>query len=263
MFEKKEIAVIIVLNQKMRFCLYLALGLGVLHADSKSVPPARVALAHPRVSQVVRADPRSGQLIRTVVVAPKIIESRLIPSQPLEDAAVPVSSPSGSAQVRDLVQDTAAAYEVSPALVESVISVESNYNPNAISPKGAQGLMQLMPATARRFGVKNSFDPKQNIEGGVRYLKFLQETFKDERLAIAAYNAGEGAVQKYGNVPPYAETVSYVAKVGKKYGQARRTADAAKKAAQQAKAEALPKPPEYRRLAQFIDSDGKIYLTTQ
>ena len=84
--------------------------------------------------------------------------------------------------------------------------------------------MQLMPATARRFGVSNTFDPRQNIEGGVRYLKFLQNTFQDDRLAVAAYNAGEKAVTKYGGVPPYAETVSYVAKVGKKYSQAQRAA---------------------------------------
>ena len=117
-----------------------------------------------------------------------------------------------------------------------------------------------MPATARRFGVKNSFDAKDNIEGGVRYLKFLQETFKDERLAIAAYNAGEGAVQKYGNVPPYQETMSYVAKVGRKYGQARR-AELQERVARQA-AES-PKQPEHRPLAQFIDSEGRLHLTTQ
>ena len=121
--------------------------------------------------------------------------------------------------------------------------------------------MQLMPATARRFGVRNTFDPKDNIEGGVRYLKFLKQTFKDERLAIAAYNAGEGAVQKYGNVPPYQETMSYVAKVGRKYGQARR-AELQKQMAKQA-ADSQPKPPEHRPLAQFIDSEGRIHLTTQ
>jgi soluble lytic murein transglycosylase-like protein len=195
------------------------------------------------------------------VVAPRFVQTRVIsPQTPANEA--PVATFSSSSQVKSLVQEAANTYEVSPDLVESVIAVESNYNPNAISPKGAQGLMQLMPATARRFGVTNSFDPKQNIEGGVRYLKFLQETFKDERLAIAAYNAGEGAVQKYGNVPPYAETMNYVAKVGKKYGQARRSA-AAKQPVLDNKTESVPKPPEYKRLAQFIDSDGRVYLSTQ
>lgn len=261
MFEKKEIPVIIGLNQKMRFCLYLALGWGVLPADLGVAAPVQVPVAHSHLSQAVRSDPRSGQLIRTVVVTPRIVQSRVVSSQTLENDALPATH-SGSSEVKNWVQEAAIAYAVSPALVESVIEVESNYNPNAISPKGAQGLMQLMPATARRFGVVNSFDPKQNIEGGVRYLKFLQETFKDDRLAIAAYNAGEGAVQKYGNVPPYAETMSYVAKVGKKYGQARKSA-AAKRPVLENKPESGPKPPEYRRLAQFIDADGKVYLTTQ
>jgi soluble lytic murein transglycosylase-like protein len=164
--------------------------------------------------------------------------------------------------VKDLIKQTAMSYEVSPALVESVIQVESNFNPYAISPKGAEGLMQLMPGTARRFGVRNTFDVKQNIEGGVRYLKFLQDTFKDDRLAIAAYNAGEGAVQKYGNVPPYPETMDYVAKVGRKYGQARRAAESRKKAAQKKTEEAL-KEPQYRKLAQYSDADGRVYLTTE
>ena len=261
MFEKKEIPVIIGLNQKMRFCLYLALGWGVVHAESLSAATVQVPAARSRLSQAVRSDPRSGQLVHTLVVAPRFVQTRVISPQTLANE-VPVAIFSNSSQVKSLVQEAANTYEVSPDLVESVIAVESNYNPNAISPKGAQGLMQLMPATARRFGVTNSFDPKQNIEGGVRYLKFLQETFKDERLAIAAYNAGEGAVQKYGNVPPYAETMNYVAKVGKKYGQARRSS-AAKQPVLDNKTESVPKPPEYKRLAQFIDSDGKVYLSTQ
>ncbi len=108
-----------------------------------------------------------------------------------------------------------------------MIQVESNYNPYAVSPKGAQGLMQLMPETARRFGVRNTFDIKENIEGGVRYLKYLGTLFpEDPRLTIAAYNAGEGAVWKYGNsIPPYRETEQYVDRVGKRYGQARRAAE--------------------------------------
>jgi soluble lytic murein transglycosylase-like protein len=160
------------------------------------------------------------------------------------------------------VEETAKTYEVSPALVDSVIQVESNYNARAVSPKGAQGLMQLMPATARRFGVRDTFDPKQNVEGGVKYLKFLQETFKDDRLAIAAYNAGEGAVQKFGNVPPYPETMNYVAKVGRKYGQNRRANGTAKNTGSP-KTDPVPAPPEYRRLATYVDAEGRVFLTTQ
>ena len=104
--------------------------------------------------------------------------------------------------------------QLSPQLVHSVIQVESNYDPNAVSPKGALGLMQLIPATARRFGVSDVFDPADNIQGGARYLKYLLELYKgDEALALAAYNAGEGAVSRYGGVPPFPETQDYVAKV--------------------------------------------------
>lgn len=104
---------------------------------------------------------------------------------------------------------------VETALLHAVITAESNYNPKAVSVKGATGLMQLMPQTARRFGVRNMYDPKQNIQGGARYLAYLLELFNNNhRLAIAAYNAGENAVIRYGNkVPPYKETLHYVDKV--------------------------------------------------
>ena len=104
---------------------------------------------------------------------------------------------------------------IETALLHAVIMTESNYNVRAISPKGARGLMQLMPATAKRFGVKNSDDPKQNIQGGARYLSYLLKLFKNDfMLALAAYNAGENAVIEHGNkIPPYRETVHYVKKV--------------------------------------------------
>jgi soluble lytic murein transglycosylase-like protein len=104
---------------------------------------------------------------------------------------------------------------VDVALVHAVISAESGYNPVAVSRTGARGLMQLMPETARRYGVRNSMDPSDNIYGGVKYLRDLLTMFKgDMRLAVAAYNAGENAVIRYGRrVPPYAETLGYVPKV--------------------------------------------------
>jgi soluble lytic murein transglycosylase-like protein len=107
------------------------------------------------------------------------------------------------------------AYGVEEAVVRAIIHAESAYRPHVQSNKGAQGLMQLIPATARRFGVADSFDPAQNIDGGVQYLAWLLKRYgQDVTLAAAAYNAGEGAVDKYGGVPPYRETQNYVVRVG-------------------------------------------------
>ena len=122
------------------------------------------------------------------------------------------------------IQQVAATYHLEPALLHAVISAESAYNPQARSPKGARGLMQLMPATARRFGVSDPDDPTDNLHGGARYLRWLLDVFTDIRLALAAYNAGEGAVQRYGNtIPPYPETRTYVRRVIEFYQQYRRT----------------------------------------
>jgi soluble lytic murein transglycosylase-like protein len=128
------------------------------------------------------------------------------------DANAPAPIP--PEQINQLVQQNADIWQVDPALIKSVIANESSFNANAQSPVGAQGLMQLMPETAAALGVKNSFDPAQNVAGGTRYLRSLLDRFKgDTRLAVAAYNAGPGAVEKYGDVPPYAETQSYVKNV--------------------------------------------------
>jgi soluble lytic murein transglycosylase-like protein len=111
-----------------------------------------------------------------------------------------------------------------PALLHAVISAESGYDPQARSPKGAWGLMQLMPNTTQRFGVSDAADPTANLQGGARYLRWLLDLFKDSRLALAAYNAGEGAVQRYGHtIPPYPETRTYVRRVLEFYQQYRRT----------------------------------------
>ncbi|MCP5159570.1 MAG: lytic transglycosylase domain-containing protein [Gammaproteobacteria bacterium] len=120
------------------------------------------------------------------------------------------------------VNRIAAQYRLEPALMHAVISAESAYNPWAVSPKGAMGLMQLMPGTAERFGVGNAYDPIANMHGGARYLRWLLDRFNDTQLAVAAYNAGEGAVQKYGNqIPPYKETQTYVVRVLNFYQQYR------------------------------------------
>lgn len=118
------------------------------------------------------------------------------------------------AEFDPIINSCALQYGVDKSLVKAVIHAESGYDPNAVSAKGASGLMQLMPQTAKSLKVANSFDPADNIRGGVRYLKFLLDTFRgDVTLALAAYNAGLSRVAQYNGVPPYEETRNYVARV--------------------------------------------------
>jgi soluble lytic murein transglycosylase-like protein len=121
--------------------------------------------------------------------------------------------------LRQLVHHLARLHDIEPQLVQAIVAVESNYNPQAVSRAGAQGLMQLMPSTAARYQVANPFDPRANIEGGLRYLKDLFRLFPgDLRRVLAAYNAGENAVLQYGGIPPYPETQQYVKRVLALYG---------------------------------------------
>jgi soluble lytic murein transglycosylase-like protein len=118
------------------------------------------------------------------------------------------------AEYENIIKASADKYGVNASLIKAVIHAESGYNPKAVSRKGASGLMQLMPATARSLKVNNSLDPKDNVEGGVKYLRFLLDTFQgDISLALAAYNAGLSKVAKFGGIPPYAETRTYVNRV--------------------------------------------------
>jgi hypothetical protein len=122
------------------------------------------------------------------------------------------------AAIKKLVLEMAPKFGLDPNLVLAVISVESAFQTVAVSSKSAQGLMQLIPATATRFGVRDAFDPVENIRGGMAYLRWLLRHFKgDVTLALAAYNAGEGAVKRYGGVPPYKETINYVRKIRRLY----------------------------------------------
>jgi soluble lytic murein transglycosylase-like protein len=125
----------------------------------------------------------------------------------------------GNAQVDGYLVDAGTRNGIDPLLLYSIMHQESSFKSHAISPKGARGLMQLMPGTAMRFGVTNIFDPRQNIEGGARYVRFLLDRFDgDVDLTLAGYNAGEGAVEKYGwRVPPYAETQEYVRRISRRY----------------------------------------------
>jgi soluble lytic murein transglycosylase-like protein len=125
----------------------------------------------------------------------------------------------GNSRIDEIIVMAATRHGIEPLLLFSVMHQESAFNSEAVSPKGARGLMQLMPATAARFGVKNIFDPEQNIHAAAQYLRFLLDLFDgDVSLALAGYNAGEGAVKKYGYaVPPYPETINYVRKIKRRY----------------------------------------------
>ncbi len=157
-----------------------------------------------------------GEVVCDVGLIARIEADELIyPRVPTATIGSPRATP-----FRALI-DTIAAHEgVAADLVDAVIAVESGYQPTARSSKGALGLMQLMPATARQYAVDDPFDPEANIRGGVKHLRRLLERF-DLSLALAAYNAGEGAVKRYGGIPPYRETQDYVDRVLTRLGSAR------------------------------------------
>jgi soluble lytic murein transglycosylase-like protein len=166
---------------------------------------------------VYLTDNPEGQNYELLAVAP--VEPVKVTVDEAQQTTIANTDKELGLQYKEEVKVAAQDSGVETALLHAVITVESNYNSKAVSPKGARGLMQLMPFTARRFGVNNAYDPSQNIKGGARYLAYLLKLFKNDfSLAIAAYNAGEDAVIQHGNqIPPYRETVNYVTKVMQVY----------------------------------------------
>ncbi|HEY9465827.1 MAG TPA: lytic transglycosylase domain-containing protein [Vicinamibacterales bacterium] len=162
----------------------------------------------------------------TLVVSDRVIDQPTdvyqVEGAPRYVSTTPVAAEATSARelYEPYVLEYSNRHSLRPELVRAVIQVESGYNARALSPKGAMGLMQLMPDTARMLGVQRPYDPEQNIRGGTRYLRLLLDKYDgSEELALAAYNAGSGAVDRYGrNIPPYRETRDYVRKVGSKAG---------------------------------------------
>ncbi|HUQ89779.1 MAG TPA: lytic transglycosylase domain-containing protein [Vicinamibacterales bacterium] len=167
-------------------------------------------------SIVARVEPDEVPFPEEVVVAPVAAVAALTSVAPvLIPAEVLAARP-----YADLISTIAATHNLDARLVHAVIQQESNYQARARSKKGAKGLMQLMPDTARQYGVQNSYDPKANLEAGIRHLKDLMSRL-ELPLALAAYNAGEGTIKRYGGVPPYAETQNYVRSILQRVGVTR------------------------------------------
>ena len=144
----------------------------------------------------------------------KLIESGVLPKRSWRYD--PTRGPLFSSRFDATIVEAAKKFDVDASLVSAVIKAESDFNPREVSNKGARGLMQLMPSTALRFGVTNAFDPVANVYGGVRYLRWLLQTFNGNAdLAVAAYNAGEGNVWKYNGVPPFRETITYINRIAR------------------------------------------------
>jgi soluble lytic murein transglycosylase-like protein len=153
------------------------------------------------------------------VGAPSSLVQGFVPDEVVDEVLeAPAEPESGPRDLKSLAEAAAKRHGLDPALVLAVVSVESAFRPDAVSPKGAQGLMQLMPGTAASLGVQDPFDPEQNLEGGARHLSGLVAQYRgDLTRALSAYNAGAGAVSRYGGVPPYRETRDYVTRVLRRY----------------------------------------------
>lgn len=199
-----------------------------------------------RSSVLVKVDPKTKALVEVPppgepVAAPETAREAAVPGAPAVSPR-PVAS-----HLDSLIEQTAERHAVDPNLVRAVIQAESNFNPQARSYKGAMGLMQLIPGTARRFGVRDAYDPVENVDGGVRYLKFLLEMFRgDVSLSVAAYNAGEAAVARHGGVPPFRETRDYVRRISTIYipGPAPRSARSNRWG-----------------IVKYVDENGKVLFT--
>lgn len=192
--------------------------LGWIYANGRGVPRDDGIAAVLFVMAAEQGHEYARRLLHYVRAQPNTeLPPCLLPER-VEVVHVAVEDPEvmirGRPEVEALVRQLAPQYAIDPQLVMALISVESSFNPNAVSPKNAQGLMQLIPQTAERFGVKKVFNPTENIRGGLAYLRWLMAFFEGEvRLVLAAYNAGERAVERYRGIPPYEETRNYVQRI--------------------------------------------------
>ena len=260
----------------VRLCFKLAWVAGLASVALWAAEPVdtETAVAQ-RITTVIRPDLRTGRLVRSVIVTSKPVAGQRVAGSPVaprvvSPAVVSTQTKAPAATGLDeAIEQIAAQVSLQPQVIHSVIKVESNYNPFAISSKGAQGLMQLIPSTARRFGVANVFNPAENIQGGSKYLKYLLDLFGGNyALALAAYNAGEAAVARYGGVPPFPETQNYLILMlrqlqeAKKAEVAKQKAIAAGQTRPQAETKSAPAGPNH--IQEVVEADGSVrYVSTQ
>lgn len=227
-------------------------------ANAQQVPLS--APARPPVPMTDTDQARAAELAKKkateVAVPPQAVQIKV----PLAPSHHPISS--GNAALDALVHEAAGQNGLDPCLILSVMRAESAFNRLAVSPKGASGLMQLMPETAARFGVRNIFDPRENVFGGARYLRWLLDRFNgDVRLALAGYNAGEGAVELYGlRIPPFLETQNYVRTIYTRYSGIHLSATPEKAVADAPRVlePSKEKNPTYNQVIRFTSSTSEV-----
>ena len=226
-----------------------------------------VQVQTPKVEPVKSPSPRRLTKSRNYTYSPAPGSLVHLTSQPINPSLGGFTT--GNSDIDKFIVESGQRNSVDPLLLYSIMHQESSFKARAMSYKGARGLMQLMPPTASRFGVTNIWDPKQNIEGGARYMRFLLDLFSgDVQLALAGYNAGEGAVLKYGyRIPPYYETQEYVRRIGRRYSlirdpQAAVTLTGSQLAEAQQKA---PTPLNMYERSVFMAKlpDGRLQLVSQ
>jgi soluble lytic murein transglycosylase-like protein len=252
-------------------------GPGAYRFDNFDVPggvrvetPAQVAPAARQNKRLLKLTARTTTPTANSSAQPAALSSAA-PALPMAAGTALEGFSTGNANADRFIVDSSNRHGVDPLLIYSIMHRESSFKRFATSNKGARGFMQLMPATAARLGVRDIYDPQQNIEGGVKYVRFLLDMFDgDVRLALAGYNAGEGAVLKYGrNVPPYRETQEYVRRISERYALMRdpSTARLAPRVSrtQIAKLKAAEPPPLAYETHIFTvrTPDGKLRLVSQ
>lgn len=248
--------------KKFAVLLVLLIAQAVAHAQDRPLSPPQRPPVPLSVTDQERAQKEAAAKAQQPQIKPEAQPTELAPK-----IKIPVTAhnhiSSGNANVDGMVYEAAALHGLDPCLILSVMRAESGFNRMAISPKGASGLMQLMPATATRMGVRNLFDPRENILGGAKYLRWLLNRFNgDLRLALAGYNAGEGAVEAYGNrIPPFQETQNYVRTIYTRYSALHSSGSIAPLVTVTAKTVEAPtapaeKIPTYNQIIRWTSSTG-------